>query len=89
MVIDGCGDTVIATVAAGDHPIAFCYGRRPTNKVLHAASDYSDSVSPVIDGRADTDHQDRGHKEVGPAPPAINPTNHKVYCANYELNLWW
>jgi YVTN family beta-propeller protein len=69
---------VLATVAAGDRPLALCYN--PQNNKVYCANYYSDNVT-VIDGATNSVIT---NVTAGDYPQALcyNPTNNKVYCAN-------
>jgi YVTN family beta-propeller protein len=77
-VVDGAGDSVLATVAAGRAPWALCYDAA-YNKV-YCASNFPDSLVTVIDGATDRVVATI-RVGVGPSAFAWNPVQNRVYVA--------
>jgi YVTN family beta-propeller protein len=84
-VIDGSGDSVIATIEVGNEP--WCVGVNPETNRIYVVNGDSDNIS-VIDGSGDSVI---ATIEVGGNPQeiAVNPQTNRIYVANwYSDNIF-
>ena len=79
-VIDGAGNTVVATIAVGSHPASVAVN--PNTNRAYVANDTSSGSVSVIDGAGNTVVATAA---VGsyPAGVAVNPNTNRIYVANY------